>query len=89
MPHRFVVLRPAGKHKFMSDIPSKPAPPPPDPDLVASRARALTPEEQEAGVDDPGSLADAVLADSEIRTFNRTRTAREHRRSEDTVEPPD
>ena len=61
----------------------------PDPDLVASRARALTPEEQEAGVEDPDSLAEAVLKDSEARTFDRTGTAREHRRSEDTVEPPD
>jgi hypothetical protein len=73
----------------MSDTPSKPAPPPPDPELVASRARSLTPEEQEAGVEDPDSLADAVLADSETRTFDRTGTAREHRHSEDTVEPPD
>jgi hypothetical protein len=62
-------------------------PPDPDPDLVASRARKLTPEEQEAGVEDPDALAGAVLADSEARTANRTRTAREHRRSEDTVEP--
>ncbi|MGH8976127.1 MAG: hypothetical protein ACRD0C_23305 [Acidimicrobiia bacterium] len=62
--------------------------PTPDPDLVASRARALTPEEQEAGVDDAGALADAVLAESEVRTFDRTGTAREQRRSEDTVEPP-
>ena len=63
--------------------------PPPDPDLVAARARALTPEEQEAGVDDPGSLADAVLTESESRTFDRKGTAKEHRRSEDTVEPAD
>ncbi len=70
---------------------SETAPPPPDPDpeLVASRARALTPEEQEAGVDDPASLAEAVLAESEDRTFDRTGTAREHRESEETVEPPD
>ena len=66
-----------------------PPPPEPDPDLVASRARALTPEEQEAGVDDADSLAGAVLADSEARTFDRKGTAVEHRRSEDTVEPPD
>jgi hypothetical protein len=63
--------------------------PTPDPDLVASRARALTPEEQEAGVDDADSLADAVLTESEVRTFDRKGTAKEHRRSEDTVEPPD
>jgi hypothetical protein len=61
-------------------------PPTPDPDLVASRARSLTPEEQEAGVEDADSLAEAVLADSEARTRDRQGTAVEHRRSEDTVE---
>jgi hypothetical protein len=66
-----------------------PPPPDPDPDLVTSRARALNPEEKEAGVDDPDALAGAVLADSEARTFDRPGTAREHRHSEDTVEPPD
>ncbi len=71
----------------MSDSPS--ATPEPDPDLVAARARSLTPEEQEGGVDDPDALATAVLADSEDRTFDRAGTAREHRHSEDTVEPPD
>jgi hypothetical protein len=64
-------------------------PPDPDPDLVASRARSLTPEEQEAGVDDPDSLADAVLTDSEARTADPQGTAVEHRHSEDTVEPSD
>ena len=66
-----------------------PPPPDPDPELVASRARSLTPEEQEAGVDDPDSLADAVLAESEARTLHRHGTAVEHRRSEDTVAPAD
>lgn len=61
--------------------------PTPDPDLVASRSRSLTPEEQDAGVEDPESLADAVLEDSEARTLDRDGTATEHRRSEDTVEP--
>lgn len=61
--------------------------PSPDPDLVASRSRALTPEEQEAGVDDSDALARSVLADSEARTFDRKGTAREHRHSEDTVDP--
>ena len=66
------------------------APPPdPDPDLVASRARALNPEEKEAGVDDPESLAGAVLAESEARTFDRQGTAAEHRQSEDTVDHTD
>jgi hypothetical protein len=70
----------------MSDTPP---PPDPDPDLVASRARALNAEEKEAGVDDPDALAGAVLAESEARTADRKGTAREHRHSEDTVEPPD
>ncbi|MDQ3947150.1 MAG: hypothetical protein M3357_18735 [Actinomycetota bacterium] len=70
----------------MSD---NPPPPDPDPDLVASRARALNPEEKVAGVDDPDSLAGAVLADSEARTADRKGTAREHRHSEDTVDHTD
>jgi hypothetical protein len=61
--------------------------PTPDPDLVASRARSLTPEEQEAGVGDAGALAGAVLAESEARTVDRDGPAVEHRRSEDTVDP--
>lgn len=60
-----------------------------DRDLVARRARALTPEEREAGVDDPEGLAEAVLADSEERTLDREATSRERRRSEDTVVPGD
>jgi hypothetical protein len=62
---------------------------PPEPELVESRARALTPEEQEAGVDDARSLAESVLGESEARTFDRSATAKEHRRSEETTEPPD
>jgi len=70
----------------------KPTPPDPDAstppaDLVNERADELTPEEQAAGVDDPGALAEAVLAESEERTLNRSATATEHRRSEDTVDP--
>ena len=61
--------------------------PTPDPDLVASRARSLTPEEQDAGIEDPAALADAILEDSEARSLDREGTAVEHRRSEDTVEP--
>lgn len=59
----------------------------PDPELVASRADSLTPEEQTAGVDDPESLAEAVLGESESRTIERKFTAKEHRRSEETVDP--
>ena len=56
-------------------------------DLVASRADALTPEELEAGVDDPETLAKALLDESEERLTDREGTTRERRRSEDTVEP--
>lgn len=66
----------------MSKIPATP-----DPELVASRARKLTPEEQDAGVEDPAALADAVLEDSEARTVDRSGTVVEKRRSEDTVTP--
>jgi hypothetical protein len=70
----------------------KPTPPGPDPstppsDRVAERARQLTPEEREAGVDDPTALADAVLTESEERTLDPMGTAEEHRKSEDTVDP--
>ena len=70
----------------------KPTPPAPDPstppaDVVDERAGELTAEEQQAGVDDPKALAEAVLTESERRTFDRSGTAREHRASEDTVEP--
>ena len=62
-----------------------PTEPTPDPDLVASRARSLVPEEQEAGIDDARSLADAVLAESEARIADRGGTMVEQRRSEETV----
>lgn len=70
-------------------VPLRPRPPSDGPpsDRVAARARSLTPEEQEAGVDDPRALAEAVLADSDARTADREGTAKEHRHSEDTVEP--
>jgi hypothetical protein len=61
----------------------------PPPDAVQDRAEQLTAEEKRAGVDDPEALAEAVLSESEDRTLDRTGTAREHRASEDTVEPPD
>ena len=61
----------------------------PSDDAVAARAEELTAEERRAGVDDPEALADAVLTESEERTLDRAGTATEHRRSEDTVEPPD
>jgi hypothetical protein len=72
----------------MKPTPSSPDPSTPPPDLVAKRAAELTPEEQAAGVDDPAALADAVLTESEERTLDRTATPAEHRKSEDTVDPP-
>jgi hypothetical protein len=63
--------------------------PSPSPDAVDERAEELTAEEKRAGVDDPAALAEAVLTESEARTLDRTGTAREHRASEDTVEPPE
>jgi hypothetical protein len=71
----------------MKPTPSGPDPSTPSPDLVAERAEELTAEERRAGVDDAGALAEAVLTESEERTFDRTGTAQEHRRSQDTVDP--
>lgn len=71
----------------MEPTPSAPDPSTPPADVVDDRAGELTAEEKQAGVDDPKALAEAVLTESEQRTFDRTGTAREHRASEDTVEP--
>jgi hypothetical protein len=73
----------------MESTPADPGPSTPAEDAVAARADELTAEERRAGVDDPEALADAILTESEERTLDRPATAREHRRSEDTVEPPD
>jgi hypothetical protein len=73
----------------MKPTPSGPDPSTPSSDAVEGRAEELTAEEKRAGVDDPAALAEAVLTESEARTLDRTRTAREHRTSEDTVEPPE
>lgn len=72
----------------MKPTPSSPDESSPPADLVAERARELTPEERSAGVDDPQALAEAVLTESEARTLDRPGTADEHRRSDDTVDPP-
>ncbi len=72
----------------MKPTPSGPDPSTPSPEAVTERAE-LTAEEKQAGVDDPAALAEAVLTESEARTFDRTGTAREHRASEETVEPPE
>lgn len=60
----------------------------PDSDRVAARADELTAEERAAGIDDPETTAEAILAESDERQADRRGTARERRRSEDTVEPP-
>jgi hypothetical protein len=73
----------------MKPTPTGPDPSTPSPDAVEGRAEELTAEEKRAGVDDPEALAEAVLSESEDRTFDRSGTAREHRTSEDTVEPPE
>ena len=55
-------------------------------DRVEARAEALTPEERQAGVDDPEALAEQVLEESDERQDDREGTAREHRTSEDTTD---
>ena len=72
----------------MKPTPSGSDPSTPPSDAVEERAE-LTAEEKRAGVDDPQALAEAVLSESEDRTLDRTGTAREHRTSEDTVDPAD
>lgn len=60
-----------------------------DDERVDSRAELL-PEEQAAGSEDPEGQAEAILEDSETRTFDRRAapgTHREARTSED-VTPP-
>ncbi len=63
-----------------------------DQDRIKARAEALTPEEEEAGSDDPVAQAAAILEESDEREFERddpTGQGLEHRRSEDTVDLPD
>ena len=63
----------------------------PDDERVATRSELL-PEEKKAGSDDPEAQAEAILEESEERTFDREAapgTHLEHRRSEDTTEPVD
>jgi hypothetical protein len=67
--------------------------PEPDVDPARSASRSdLLPEERGPGSDDPDSQATAILEDSEVRQGDRDAAPDavvEHRRSEDTVEPPD
>jgi hypothetical protein len=63
-----------------------------DQDRIKARAEALTPEEEEAGSDDPVAQATAILEESDEREFERndpTGEGIEKRRSEDTVDPPE
>ncbi len=63
-----------------------------DQDRINARAEALTPEEEEAGSDDPVAQAAAILEESDEREFDRVDPPGqgvEHRRSEDTVDLPD
>jgi hypothetical protein len=63
-----------------------------DRERIEARAEALLPEELEAGSDDPEAQAAAILEESDEREFERddpTGQGLEHRRSEDTVDPPE
>jgi hypothetical protein len=65
---------------------------PDDLERIKARAEALLPEEEEAGSDDPVAQAAAILEESDEREFERddpTTQGLEHRRSEDTVDPPE
>lgn len=62
----------------------------PSDDRVAGRSKLL-PEEEAVGSEDPGSQAEAILEDSNVRQADRDAAPDavvEHRQSEDTVEPP-
>jgi hypothetical protein len=62
-----------------------------DPERIQARADALLPEEEEAGSDDPFAQAAAILEESDERELDRDDPPGqpvEHRRSEDTVDPP-
>ena len=64
----------------------------PTDDRVAARAKDAPPEEQRVGSDDPDAQAAALLADSDLRSLDRTAapgTRVEHRTSEETTEPVD
>jgi len=63
---------------------------PVDERLVARRSELL-PEEKRAGSEDPGAQARAILEDSEARAADRDAapgSVVEHRRSEETADPP-
>jgi hypothetical protein len=61
-------------------------------DRIHTRAEALLPEEEEAGSVDPEAQAAAILEESDAREDDRVDPPGqpvEHRRSEDTVAPPE
>lgn len=61
-------------------------------DERVSRRATLRAEERAAGSDDPEAQAEAILAESDERAADRDAapgSTVEHRRSEDTVPPPD
>ena len=62
----------------------------PDPRVIR-RAAELLPEEERAGSADPIAQAEEIILESDERTLERDPDAEgiEHRRSEDTVSPPD
>jgi hypothetical protein len=64
--------------------------PVPTEDAIESRANLLA-EEEAAGSDDPRRQAEVILEESSERVLGtgEQAVAREHRTSEDTVEPPD
>lgn len=65
---------------------------PDDQDRIKARADSLLPEEEVAGSDDPVAQAAAILEESDEREFDREDPPGqpvEHRRSEDTVDPPE
>ena len=64
--------------------------PPVDDERVEARSGS-SPEEEVVGNDDPEGQARAILEDSDARQADRDAapgSSVEHRRSEDTVEPP-
>lgn len=63
----------------------------PTDDRVDSRAAGLLPEERAAGSDDPRAQAAEILRESDIREYDLEAAPDsfvEHRRSEQTVTPP-
>ena len=63
----------------------------PEPERVQRRSAHLLPEERAAGTDDPDAQAHQILADSDDREAYREPSPDlriDHRRSDETVDPP-